>query len=59
MHGDERCSKDRRNNNHKLHAWVHAVQCEDTGRIPELAQPEVKVFYHIDDTYVFWLLMIP
>ena len=46
MHGDERRSKDQRDDDYKLHAWVYAVQCKNEGRIFEPAEPEVKRPYY-------------
>lgn len=46
MHGHERCSEDQRDNDNKLYAWVHAVKCEDQGRVLEPIEPEVKGTSH-------------
>lgn len=59
MHGHERCAKDECGDHDELHAWLHAVQCEDTGRILDSAEPKVKASLHaldvdiIDELYVF------
>lgn len=52
MHGHERGAKDRGDDHHELHAWLHAVQCEDPGRILEPAESKVKASLHALDVDV-------
>lgn len=44
VYGNARCSEDRVFDDDKLHAWVHAVQCENAGGIFEFAKSKVTVF---------------
>ncbi|KAL8999060.1 MAG: hypothetical protein Q9188_005971 [Gyalolechia gomerana] len=44
VHGDARCSEDRGDYHDKLHARVHAVQCENKRRVLESAKSKVTAF---------------
>src|SRR5579871_2011415 len=35
LHGDAWCGENHISNNYQLHAWSHAFNCEDKGRIPK------------------------
>lgn len=48
MYGDERCTKDRSDDNDELHVGLYAVECENKGGVPELVEQaiEVSAFLH-------------
>ena len=41
VHGDERCSENRSDNNNQLYAWLHAVKCKDERGVLESIEQEV------------------
>lgn len=59
MYGDERGAEDRRDHLHKLYARLHAVQCQNKGRILKPAKSEVRSSSHRAWPVFFWNLKIP
>ncbi len=43
MYGNARCRKDDGIDDNQLHAWSHAIECQNKRGIPEPAEPSMKV----------------